>query len=302
MLSRIVEITKDGRHLSADRGFMIVAEGGREVARIPLDDIAAVVSCAHGLTYSNTLLVRLAERNAVFVVCGSNFVPVSYLVSLEGNYRQAERMDAQIAATLPKNKQLWKQIVQTKIEQQAAVLEGVGENPNPVRALSKTVHSGDPENREAQAARRYWTSLFGESFRRDRSASGLNAMLNYGYMVLRSCVVRAIMGAGLHPTIGIHHSNAGNPMRLADDLMEPFRPYVDYLTWRLSRKGEEEMSADIKRAYVALLETEVAGEKGSTSLRNAIQEAATSLAFVYLGKADVLMLPQAALPLFLEGG
>lgn len=300
MSSRIVEITTDGRHLAAERGFMTVSEDGREVARVPLDDIAAVIACAHGITYSNNLLVQLSRRNALLVVCGSNFVPSAFLWALEGNYTQSSRMDAQIEATAPKRKNLWKQIVIAKIIQQAAVLEGIGVNWVPLRALARNVRSGDPENVEAQAARRYWPLVFGQGFRRDRNAGGVNSLLNYGYMVVRSAVARAVMGAGLHPSIGIHHCNAGNPMRLVDDLMEPFRPYVDFVVWNLRNNGMEQITPMTKRKLAAVLEMNVAAEAGMTALRNAVQNAATSLALVYEGKKENIDFPLPQPPLWLE--
>ncbi len=300
MLARIIEITTDNRHLYVERGFMCISAHGEEQARIALDDIGAVISCAHGLTFSNNLLVQLAARNTPFIACGSNFVPVACLWSLEGNYNQSSRMDAQIEATKPKSKQLWKQIVQVKITQQAAVLEAVGANPAPVKALVRFVRSGDPENIEAQAARRYWQALFGTDFRRDQTAGGINALLNYGYMIIRSCVARAIMGAGLHPSLGIHHSNAGNPMRLVDDLMEPYRPFVDFAAWHLKQRKQEEVTAETKRELVAVLDKEIATEKGMTTLRNNIQDAATGLAFIFMDKQKSLELPSPQPPLWLE--
>ncbi len=300
MSTRIVEIANDGRHLAVERGFMTVGEQGQEIARIPLDDIAAVIACAHGLTYSNNLLIQLARRNALFVVCGPNFVPAAFLWALEGNYTQSSRMDAQIEATAPKCKQLWKQIVRAKIAQQAAILEGIGANPIPVSALIQNVRSGDPENIEAQAARRYWPLVFGEQFRRDRESGGINALLNYGYMIIRSAVARAIMGAGLHPSIGIHHRNAGNPMRLVDDVMEPFRPYVDFAVWNMRKNKQEDVTPEAKKKLAGLLDMEVATYAGMTALRAAIQNAATSLALVYAGQKAALEFPQPQPPLWLD--
>ncbi|MDD3183508.1 MAG: type II CRISPR-associated endonuclease Cas1 [Alphaproteobacteria bacterium] len=291
MTVRVIELSVDNRHLSVERGFMVVSEQGKEIARVPLDDIGAVIGCAHGLTYSNNLLVQLALRNVPFVVCGSNFTPVAYLWSLDGNYKQSGRMDAQIRATVPKSKQLWKQIIQAKIAQQAAVLEAVGENAIPLKALVKNVKSGDPKNIEAQAARRYWQILFGSTFRRDRDAAGVNTLLNYGYMIIRSCVARAIMGAGLHPSLGVHHTNENNPMRLVDDLMEPFRPFIDCIVWHMNKKGSCELTPDIKKHLVSVLKMEVSTQAGLTSIQNAIQETATSLALIYLGQKESLALP-----------
>jgi CRISPR-associated protein Cas1 len=298
MPDRIVEIATDGRHLAVDRGFMTVSEKGEEITRIPLDDIAALIGTAHGLTYSNNLLVEFARRNVLFVFCSANHNPVGFLWAVDGFHQQAARIDAQLESTLPKSKQLWKQIVQAKVEQQAAVLEAIGQNSAPVLALAKKVRSGDPDNIEAQAARRYWGLLFGEDFRRDRDAGGINGMLNYGYMIIRSAVARSIMAAGLHPSLPIHHKNANNPMRLVDDVMEPFRPYADFVVWHLSQKGHDSVAPEIKRVLASLLDMEIATETGMTALRAGIQNTAISLAQVYEGEKDALDLPLVSPPLW----
>jgi CRISPR-associated protein Cas1 len=230
MIGRIVEVADDRRHLFMSRGFMVVqdTEGERkELGQVPLDDIAAVIANAHGLSYTNNLLVALAERGAPFVLCAANHNAVGMLLSLDGNHYQAKRIEAQIAANQPTHKRLWAAIVRSKLEQQAAALEAVGKPIAPLAALVAKVKSGDPENLEAQGAKRYWCLLFGDSFRRDQEAGGINSLLNYGYTVLRAATARAVVAAGLHPSIGLHHSNDSNAMRLVDDVMEPFRPVID---------------------------------------------------------------------------
>src|SRR5690606_215333 len=139
------------------------------------------------------------------------------------------RIEAQAAASRPMAKRLWADLVRAKVRAQAAALAEFSQPPLVLETLAKRVRSGDPVNIEAQAAQRYWPSLFGPDFRRDRSADGVNALLNYGYMVLRASAARAVVSAGLHPSLGIHHKSAGSSLRLADDLMEPFRPAVDIL-------------------------------------------------------------------------
>jgi CRISPR-associated protein Cas1 len=296
--SRIVEIANDGRHLAVYRGFMTVSADQEEIARIPLDDIGAVIANAHGLTYSNNLLVELAKRGAIMVLCGPNHSPAAFLWSVEGHHMQSARIEAQLKASLPKSKQLWKQIVQCKIAQQAAVLEALGQPFAPVKALVPEVRSGDPENIEAQAARRYWTLIFGDAFRRDRDSGGHNSLLNYGYTVLRATVARAIMAAGLHPSIGLHHSNQFNSMRLADDLMEPFRPFVDLAVFHLTQKGQIEIGPETKKILAGVMEMEVAVEHGATALNTAVQDMASSLGMIFEEKAEKLSLPAPQPPLW----
>ncbi len=300
MPERIIEINSDGRHLGVYRGFMTVSEKGQEITRIALDDIAGLIASAHGLTYSNNLLVELAKRNASFVLCGSNYLPVAYLWPVQSHHRQAGRLDAQIALSLPQKKSIWKQIVKAKIEHQAAVLEAIGAPNAPVLSLAGKVRSGDPDNIEAQAARRYWPLLFGKAFRRDQDAVDENMFLNYGYTILRSSVARAVLGAGLHPGIPLFHKNALNPMRLVDDVMEPFRPIVDMYVWTLLTSGCDNLNADAKRSLAGILEMEVPVSTGMTALRTAIHNTATSLARIYEGKCATLDLPDRKPPLWMH--
>lgn len=300
MLGRIVEIADDRRHLFAHRGFMVVrdTEGERkELGQIPLDDIGAVIANAHGLSYTNNLLVELAQRGAPFVLCAPNHSPVGMLLPTDGNYEQSRRIDAQLAARRPLHKQMWAAIVRSKLEQQAAVLEAVGAPSVPLLALAKKVKSGDPGNLEAQGARRYWSLLFGDDFRRDQGAGGVNSLLNYGYTILRSATARAVIGAGLHPSIGLFHSNAGNPMRLVDDLIEPFRPVIDLKVWLLQKQGENEVTPATKRALVQTLYDDMLTDAGATPVSVCMQRTAVSLSQVYLGERSRLDLPLPGLPL-----
>lgn len=302
MIGRIVEIADDRRHLFVNRGFMVVkdTEGEhKELGQVPLDDIAAVIANAHGMSYTNNLLVALAERGAPFVLCGANHNAMGMLLPIEGNFEVSRRIEGQIAATLPTHKRLWATVVRAKLEQQAAALAATGAPTAPLTALAAKVKSGDPENLEAQGARRYWGLLFGDSFRRDRDASGVNALLNYGYTVLRAATARAVIAAGLHPAIGLHHSNDYNAMRLVDDLMEPFRPVVDLRVWLLQRSGEDEVTPATKRALVRTLYDDMQTSSGATPVTVCTQRLATSLAQVYLGQRDKLDLPLPGLPLAL---
>jgi CRISPR-associated protein Cas1 len=305
MIGRIVEVADDRRHLSISRGFMVVqdTEGDRkELGQVPLDDIAAVIANAHGLSYTNNLLVALSERGAPFVLCAANHNAVGMLLPIDGNYQQAKRYDAQIGASKPTHKRLWASVVRAKLQQQAAALEAAGAPTVPLTALAAKVRSGDPSNIEAQGARRYWSLLFGEDFRRDQDGAGINALLNYGYTVLRACTARAIVAAGLHPTLGLHHSNAGNAMRLVDDLMEPFRPVIDLKAWLLARNSERDITPDTKRALVRTLYDDMPTSTGATPVMICAQRLAVSLAQVYLGERDGLDLPLPGLPLSLAAG
>jgi CRISPR-associated protein Cas1 len=304
MLGRIVEVANDRRHLSADRGFMRVQDTGQssgqisqEVGRVPLDDMAALIANAHGLSYTNNLLVALAQRGIPFVLCGPNHNVEGMLWPMEGHHQQAHRFEAQIACSLPIKKRLWAAIVRAKLLNQAAALQAAGAAHTPLQILGKRVRSGDPDNLEAQGARKYWGLLLGPTFRREQQAEGLNALLNYGYTVLRAATARAVVAAGLHPSIGLHHSNDNNAMRLVDDLMEPFRPVIDLTVWQLQRAGNCSVDANTKRALVQGLYQDLATDAGRTPVLVAIQKLAISLAQVLLKERSTLDLPWPGTPL-----
>jgi CRISPR-associated protein Cas1 len=209
-MDQIVDISTDGRHLSRDRGFLKVSENGTEIGRTPLDQIAGVIVHAHGTTWSTSLLTELADRGAQVVLCASNHAPKSVLLPIEGHYAQGARMRAQWQAKTPLIKQAWKQVVTAKVQMQAAALDAIGETPAPLHMMIRKITSGDSSNIEAQAARYYWPRMMGPDFRRDAAQGEENALLNYGYTVLRAAAARAVVGAGLHPTIGLFHSNRSN--------------------------------------------------------------------------------------------
>lgn len=292
MIGRIIEIAGDGRYVSLDRGFLVVSHKGQELGRTPIDDVAALIGNAHGLVYSNNVLVALAERGAPFVLCGANHKPVGLLWPVEGHHRQAARMDAQLRASLPLRKRLWKQVVQAKIGMQAAVI-GLFDGPEPpLRRLAGKVRAGDPSNVEGQAARQYWGLLLGKAFRRDRDAEGINAMLNYGYTVLRALVARQIMAAGLHPGVPLHHANEGNPMRLVDDVMEPFRPLVDAMVRRLCDTGAVALDGETRRELALLGTRSMRTAQGISPVTVTVQRLAVSLAQIYEKQTVALDLPE----------
>lgn len=301
-MERVVDIASDGRHLSAHRGFLIVSEERREVGRVPLDDVAAVIVHAHGVTWSTNLAVALAERAAPLVLCGPNHAPVGVFLPLDGHHGQNARMRAQWEAGRPLAKQLWSRIVVAKLRWQAAVLEAHGKERATLDMLIRKVRSGDPDNIEAQAARRYWPLLMGPEFRRDRDAADINAPLNYGYTILRSLVARSVVAAGLHPSIGIHHANRGNAFALADDLVEPFRPLVDALALRLAAKGFDKVEPTTKRAFAGLIAIDLPGGDGVTTVTVAAQRLAQSLARAFeTGDAAALQAPLPPTPIEIAG-
>lgn len=297
MVGRVIEIATDGRHLSVDRGFLIVSEQGDEIGKVPMDDVAAVVANAHGLTYSNNLLVKLSERGIPVVLCGANHMPAAIVWPVDAHHIQTGRMNDQVGASLPLKKRLWAQVVRAKIQAQGATLAAVGAPHGGFYLLSRKVRSGDPANVEAEAARRYWPLLMGADFRRDKDGGGVNGMLNYGYAVLRAGVARAVMAAGLHPSFGLMHANRSNPMVLVDDLMEPFRPTVDREVWRLVKAGMLEVDPGAKAALARIMVIDLPTTFGLSPVMTCAERLAQSLARAYAGEANALDLPLPSLPL-----
>lgn len=292
-MERVVDIETDGLFLAVHRGFLTVSASGEERGRIALDDIGALIVHAHGTTWSNTVFTRLSERAVPVVICGTNHAPVACVWPLEGHHLQAARMRAQIAATRPLGKQIWAKIVASKIRMQGEVLANRGGEAGAFAMLARKVRSGDPDNLEAQAARRYWKALFGLEFSRDQDAAGINGLLNYGYTVLRAIVSRAICAAGLHPTISVFHSNRANAFALSDDLMEPYRPLVDALVRKLVDGGKTEVTSETKHALTAIATLDLVSEAGTSPLSVHVHRFVHSVATSFETGIAQLSLPNA---------
>ncbi len=290
-MDQIIDIATDGRHLSRDRGFLKVSEKGNEVGRTPLDQIAGVIVHAHGTTWTTSLLTELAERGAPVVLCGTNHAPKSVLMPIEGHHAQGARMRAQWQSKIPFQKQAWKQIVVAKINMQAVAVESLGYSPAPLKMLTRKVTSGDQTNVEAQAARLYWTLMMGRDFRRNIELPGINTLLNYGYTVVRSATARAVVAAGLHPTIGLYHSNRNNAFALADDLVEPFRPLVDCAVRNLAECFGSQLDTVAKQSLARLIATDLPLGDGVTPVSVALMKLATSLGQSYERSKLRLALP-----------
>jgi CRISP-associated protein Cas1 len=249
-------------HLSFGNGQLVYTprpEG--EVRTVPIEDIGFVVLDNHSITLSLRLIEELTANNAAIVFCDKLHHPTAMSVPFDGNITHAETLAAQLEMSEPLKKQLWKQTVEMKIRNQAAMLERTGSGG--VDALlrhASSVKSGDTDNREGAAARIYWQNLFGDNFRRERFGDAPNHLLNYAYAILRAAVARSLVGSGLYPAIGIHHHNKYNAFALADDVMEPYRPYADevvYEIWIKADERTEELSKEQKQQLLKLLAVDV---------------------------------------------
>lgn len=290
MIHGIVEITSDHCYTSKHLGFLRIKLSKDRTTHIDLDEIDALVLSARSGTISRALLTELGRRDIPLIVAGENYQPEYIGLPIATNTAAAPRITAQVMASKPKKKRIWQAIVQAKIIHQSWTLQSA-DKPRLVRKLqiiANSVKSGDATNREAYAARLYWKELFGNNFSRNREAPGVNAQLNYGYGILRALVARAVVSTGLSPSIGVHHSNQHNPLCLVDDLMEPFRPVVDRITFHLH---DEELNPNNKRLLAAVGAADFFGKKGITTLSNAAYELATSLCSVMSGAEEKLTIP-----------
>lgn len=292
MRNRIIEVASDGRYLHADRGFLVIKDGKQEIGRVPIDDVGGLIGSGHGLVFSAELLVRLAERCSPLVVCDAQKRPRAMLLPLEGHHRQGERFWQQANVKPGTRNRLWKQIVQAKLRAQARTLEAFSISGMALRRIADKVRAGDPGNHEAQGARVYWGQLFSGEFRRDPDGGGINALLNYGYTVLRSATARAIAGAGLHPTLGLHHCNGANSCALADDLMEPLRPIVDAaVKGFVLTDPSTELTPARKRLLALVLYRNIPSEAGMVPIVTMLERICFSLAQVFGGAKRSLELP-----------
>ncbi|KPF79903.1 hypothetical protein IP88_01360 [alpha proteobacterium AAP81b] len=227
MLRRTVEIATPGTRLSVALGQLVIARPDQPDARVPLAELGALVIDDGRASLSQAVLREAAAAGAVVIVSGADHLPAGLMLPMAGHHALTERQRAQAAAGLPLKKRLWQAIVIAKIAQQGRLLAAATGSDSGLAAMARRVRSGDPDNLEAQAAQRYWPRLLGAGFHRERGGDGANALLNYGYAVLRAACARAIVASGLVPTLGLWHRHRANPFCLADDLMEPFRPLVD---------------------------------------------------------------------------
>ena len=265
-------------------------------ATIPIEDIGVVVLDHQQITITQGLLEALLENNCAVITCDKQRLPVGLMLPLCGNSTQTERFRYQLQASLPLQKQLWQQTIMAKIENQAAVLRDVrGLNVTNMQRWAMDVRSGDAMNLEARAAAYYWKEAFPmiEDFKRDREGVAPNNMLNYGYAILRAVVARALVGSGLLPTWGMHHRNKYNAYCLADDVMEPYRPYVDRLVMSLYDKyGAIETLEKLHKAEllsVPTLDVTINGKR--SPLMVAVGLTTSSLQKCYAGEARKIVYP-----------
>lgn len=266
------------------------------IKTIPIEDIGVVILDHKQITITHGLIEALLENNCALITCNSKRMPVGLHLPLEGNTTQSERFQAQIEASIPLKKQLWQQTIQAKITNQAYVLKNTrNEIIKNMLVWARDVKSGDSDNLEGRAAAYYWANLFPtiEGFRRGREGIPPNNLLNYGYAILRAVVARSLVSSGLLPTFGIHHHNRYNAYCLADDIMEPYRPFVDKLVVEIvdSKIDFQELEKDIKIRLLSIPTLDVIINGQRSPLMIAASQTTASLAKCYLGENRKIAYP-----------
>jgi len=293
MLKRTIFFSNPCRLTVRNRQLVAEMTETKEEKSVPVEDLGFVVLEHQQISVSLPLMDEMIRNNVAVVLCNGAHYPSSMLLNLDGHHIQQELFRHQIDAALPLKKNLWKQTVEAKIRNQAGLLKKLGKEFGQVLYFSDKVKSGDPENVEGSAARIYWPLLFGNQFIRERHGNPPNNLLNYGYAILRAAVARALAGSGLLATLGIHHHNRYNAFCLADDIMEPYRPYVDGLVYNIFAENDkiEELDTAIKFKLLEVLAVDVMLGRQTRPLMVGLSSTTASLARCYALQAKKIMYP-----------
>ena len=275
-----------------DQQMVITFKDNQDTVTRPIEDIGFVIVENPQVSITVPLLNELADNNVSVVFCDKKQIPKTMLMTLEGNTTQQESYQYQMDASVPTKKNAWKQLVECKIKNQSLLLNNVGKNGSVLKPYYMNVKSGDTDNREGAAARIYWNMLFGDGFKREREGLPPNNLLNYGYTILRAAVARALIGSGLYPAFGVFHRNRYNAFPLADDVMEPYRPFVDQIVYHLYYDGAvSELNSESKGILLRVVFSDVKMGKVTRPLENALSLTTASLLRMYKGETDKLSLP-----------
>lgn len=265
-------------------------------ATIPIEDIGVVILDDQRLIITQSLIDGLLENNVALITCNKTHHPTGLMLNLAGNKLQSARFKTQLDASQPLVKQLWQQTIKAKITNQASLLKRFGREAENMMKWARDVKSGDPENLEARAAAYYWKNLFPgiKDFRREREGIPPNNLLNYTYAILRAIVARSLVGSGLIPILGIHHRNQYNHYCLADDIMEPYRPFADALVCEIIRNGEDplDLNPSLKRQLLGIASVDVLFDGERSPLMVATQRTTASLAKCFEGSDKKLFYPE----------
>ena len=257
-----------------------------------IEDIAIILIDNHSVNITVPLLGELAENNVAVVFCDQKHMPTSMLMNLDANSIQEKYFRLQLEAKEPLKKQMWKNIVETKIRNQAQFLKLFNKNSDKLARYINCVKSGDTTNCEGHAAQIYWKELMGKGFIRDRFGEYPNTFLNYGYTILRAATARALMGSGLLPALGIFHRNYYDAFPLADDIMEPYRPFIDQVVIRLMEQKQRRLTKEAKHAFLELFYQEIPFGEQMVQLGTSLTYTTASVAKFYAGETKALAYPR----------
>jgi CRISPR-associated protein Cas1 len=295
MTDRIVEIAEGPVRLHVKLDQLVIERDGQPPVSTPLAEMAALVLSNPSVQMSQAVLAGVAQAGGSVVICDRQYLPAGMMLPLQAHFLQTERLASQAEMSQPLRKRCWQQIVRAKIRAQSALLHELYKDDGGLKSLMEKVRSGDPDNCEAQAARRYWPQIFSDpKFRRDREAQDQNRHLNYGYTVLRALVTRALCGAGLHPSFGLQHQNRYDPFSLAADVMEPFRPLVDraVVSWIRENDANAPLDPKAKAYLIGAIYARYEFEKEERTLFDVFARTASQLAQVIAGKEEQFTLPE----------
>lgn len=262
MIKRIIDIS-DRAYVHLKHQQLVIEKQSEIVGQVPIEDLGVLILQHPAIVLTQQLIVACQKNKVVIIFCDEKHLPYSLILPIgEGHTLHNKILKQQIAISEPTRKRLWQQIVQHKIKEQEQTLVMLNKESTRLNYLSTQVRTGDSGNCEAIAAQAYWKLLFGKAFKRDTDLDGVNSLLNYGYAIIRATVARSVCGAGLHPTIGLFHTNQYNALCLADDLMEPFRPWVDYVVYQMaSTNSEVTINQQSKQALLGLMSEAVLYKK-----------------------------------------
>jgi len=293
LIGRVIEISGEPRHISLRRGSLVISDSHSELGVVDLDGILSIIVTSRGASLTSPFLTEMGSRNIPVIICNERYQPVSIALPIVQHSDQHRRFQSQAAAKKGLKNKIWQRLIVSKVRNQSALLRLCGSG-SAVRLsrLASNVKTGDPENIEAQAAQVYWPNLFGFDFRRDRDLDGINSLLNYGYAIIRSSMISAVISSGLHPTFGLFHKNKNNALCLVDDLIEPYRPLVDQVVKRLSERDCNDLTPSVKRCLASIVNSDQSSIGTTSPLLRHMSNLSYSLWESFNGQKTVMAMPK----------
>lgn len=295
MIKRTLYFGNSAYLKTTNEQLVIEVQSTGETKSEPIEDIGLLILDHQQITITQALIAKLLANNVALITCNFTHHPTGLLLNLDGNTLQSQKFQAQVDASIPLKKQLWQQTVIAKLENQATLLQKEKIDNRTILKYAKEVKSGDSENCEAKAAVYYWKNIFPEflEFKREREGAPPNNLLNYGYAILRATVARSLVASGLLPTLGIHHRNQYNAYCLADDIMEPYRPFVDKVVCDIIRMNGRflDMTPNMKKHLLGIPAMDVHIDGQKSPLMNAVQRTTASLVKCFEGESRKILYP-----------